>query len=319
MRGMRGRMPWSSKKASNRIGYSVPVGGEGGVRNPNLPSPSRPEDDDIEIRCDQRVGIPYPEWNAWTESFLPGHVEELNVPEFRGGRPCRIYLPPGYATSNLRYPVLYLNDGQQVFDPGGAVQANRICEDLIRGGEIVPIIMVAISIPPQPDTVRFWDYAPWQDFYHGRFLGGGGDTYVRAVRDTLKPEIDRRFRTLSDAAHTGIAGYSLGGLISAYAGLAYPGTFGLVGACSPTYGWSLSADDIYTTANIGGYPQLLTRYYQDTGYPDDNDIGRMEQVLVSHRFVNGLNLMSVTEDGAEHSVPAWKHRFPGMLRFLFRP
>lgn len=71
---MRGRMPWSSKKASNRIGYSVPVGGEGGVRNPNLPSPSRPEDDDIEIRCDQRVGIPYPEWNAWTESFLPGHV-----------------------------------------------------------------------------------------------------------------------------------------------------------------------------------------------------------------------------------------------------
>lgn len=74
---MRGRMPWRSKKAGNRIGFSVPVAGEGGVRNPNLPPPSRPDDDDSEIRCDQRLGIPYPEWNAWTESFLPRHVAVL--------------------------------------------------------------------------------------------------------------------------------------------------------------------------------------------------------------------------------------------------
>src|SRR5262249_44014908 len=87
--------------------------------------------------------------------FLPGHVEALDVPAFRGGRPCRIYLPPGYTTSDRRYPVLYLNDGAEVFDPGGVVQANRICEDLIRGGEIVPIIMVAIPVPSDPDTVRF--------------------------------------------------------------------------------------------------------------------------------------------------------------------
>lgn len=74
---MRGRMPWSSKKASHKVGYSVPVAGEGGVRNPNLPPPSRPEDDEVDIRADQRVGIPYPEWNAWTESFLPRHVAVL--------------------------------------------------------------------------------------------------------------------------------------------------------------------------------------------------------------------------------------------------
>ncbi|OBG40943.1 MorD protein [Mycobacterium alsense] len=74
---MRGRMPWSSKKAFTRIGYSIPVAGEGGVRNPNLPPPSRPEDEEIEIRTDQRVGVPYPEWNAWTQSFLPRHVAVL--------------------------------------------------------------------------------------------------------------------------------------------------------------------------------------------------------------------------------------------------
>ena len=254
--------------------------------------------------------------------FLPGHVESLNVPAFRGGRPCWIYLPPGYATSGKRYPVLYVNDGAEIFDPGGIVQANRICEDLIRGGEIVPIIMVAISVPAEPDTIRFWDYAPWEDFYpfySRRVLGGGGDAYVRAVRDSLKPEVDRRFRTLPDSAHTGMAGYSLGGLISAYAGLAYHGTFGLVGACSPTYGWGLGTPDIYTTAEAGGYPNLISRYYQDTGYPYDNYIGQMEQLLVGHGFIAGMNFESLTLDGATHSVPAWKHRFPDMLRFLFRP
>src|SRR5262249_25236887 len=152
-----------------------------------------------------------------------------------------------------------------------------------------------------------------------RLLGGGGDAYVRAVRDTLKPEVDRRFRTLPDSTHTGMAGYSLGGLISAYAGLAYGGTFGLVGACSPSYGWAGDTDDIYTTAARCGHPWLISRYYQDTGYPDDNYIGSMEQLLVGHGFIAGMNLESVTLDGATHSVPAWKHRFPDMLRFLFRP
>jgi hypothetical protein len=85
---MLGRLPWSSKKTFNRIGYSVPVAGDGGVRNPNLPPPSRPEDDEIEIRPDQRVGIPYPEWNAWTASFLPRHVAVLERKHPARRQPC---------------------------------------------------------------------------------------------------------------------------------------------------------------------------------------------------------------------------------------
>lgn len=72
-----GRMPWSSTRKHTPRAYSVPVGGDGGVRNPNLPPPSRPEDDDIEIRPDQRPGIPYPEWNTWRKSFLADHVAIL--------------------------------------------------------------------------------------------------------------------------------------------------------------------------------------------------------------------------------------------------
>ncbi|MGV0740598.1 VWA domain-containing protein [Mycobacterium syngnathidarum] len=74
---MAGRVPWGSKRNHTKIGFTIPVAGEGGVRNPNMPPPSRPGEDEVEIRADQRVGIPYPEWNAWTESFLPRHVAVL--------------------------------------------------------------------------------------------------------------------------------------------------------------------------------------------------------------------------------------------------
>lgn len=77
VRRMYGRMPWTSPRTDAYRAMSVPVGGEGGVRNPNLPPPSRPEDDDPEIAPDRRAGIPYPEWNMWTGSFLPGHVAVL--------------------------------------------------------------------------------------------------------------------------------------------------------------------------------------------------------------------------------------------------
>ena len=250
-----------------------------------------------------------PNENGWR--LLSGHVEPFSVPAFRNSRACWVYLPPGYTHSTRRYPVLYLADGHRVLT--AEVQANRICEALIRSGEIEPLILVAIS---EPDSERFWDYAPWSGPYRGEVLGGGGDLFVRALRDTLKPEIDRRFRTLADRAHTGIAGYSLGGLFAAYAGFECDSTFGLVGACSPTYSWGFTSR-IYDYPSTRSRPRLPLLYYQDTGYPRDNSIGQMEQLLVSRGFMNGIDLQSITVAGAEHSIPAWEHRFPDMLRFLF--
>jgi hypothetical protein len=96
VRRMYGRMPWSSKRTLSHAAHTIPVGGEGGGQNANLPPPSRPEDEDIEIRTDQRPGIPYPEWNAWTESFLPDHVAVLERKH-----PPRS-LPPRPISANLR-------------------------------------------------------------------------------------------------------------------------------------------------------------------------------------------------------------------------
>lgn len=85
VRRMYGRMPWTTPRTDSYRTMAVPVGGDGGVRNPNLPPPSRPENEELEIAPDRRAGIPYPEWNMWTGSFLPGHVAVL---ERRQTRPA---------------------------------------------------------------------------------------------------------------------------------------------------------------------------------------------------------------------------------------
>lgn len=248
-----------------------------------------------------------PNDNTWR--FLSGRIEQLSFAPFRGGRLCWIYLPPGYSVSEQRYPVLYLNDGGAAF-PGG-MNLDRACEDLIHRGEIKPLIVVAVTVK---QSERFFDYTPWPD---PGFNEGGGDAYVRAIRDTLKPEIDRRYRTLTGPENTAMAGWSLGGLISAYAAFGYDSTFGMVGPSSPSYGWTLG--EIYRFAESRGRRPLLSRWYQDTGYPNDNYIGRMEALLVSQGFRTGDNLMSVTVEGGNHVGGAWERRFPDMLRFLFKP
>lgn len=250
-----------------------------------------------------------PNDTAWR--YLPGRVESLVYGPFRDGRQCWVYLPPDYANSGRRYPVLYFNDGEAVFDVAAGIHLNRICEEMIRGGQIEPIIVVAIE--NGPGHQRFVDYTPWTSWEWAP--NGGGDAYLRAVVDTLKPEVDRRFRTLTDPEHTAMAGTSLGGLISVYAAYAHGGTFGKVGAFSPAYPYA--GYEMLRLAQATGRPPHLVRFYQDTGWPYDNFIDGMESIALGQGFVSGVDLVSVVARGAEHTNAAWAHRAPAMLRFLF--
>jgi len=206
--------------------------------------------------------------------------------------------------------VLYITDGQAVFN---WMHLDRVCEELIRRGEIEPLIVVAITEPSWP--VRVLELTPpWPDGYDPG--GGGGLLCLQAIRDTLEPKVDRLYRTLPGTASTAIGGMSLGGLLAAYAGFAFDSTFGSVAAFSPSYWWG-DTTSIYEFAQNRGRPENLQRFYQDTGYPEDNWIGSMEQLLISLGFVPGQDLISITVPGAEHVDAAWEHRFPQMLRFLF--
>ncbi|HZQ31548.1 MAG TPA: MorD protein [Mycobacterium sp.] len=112
-----GRMPWTSAQKRRPRPYSVPVGGDGGVRNPNLPPPSRPEDNDLDVGPDRRRGIPYPEWNSWTKSFLPDHVavlERRRTHRHRGTTPVSADLRKWFEEHTHRAMTNRLEDGSDL-------------------------------------------------------------------------------------------------------------------------------------------------------------------------------------------------------------
>ena len=258
---------------------------------------------------------------------LTGHVESFTFAPFLGGRRCWVYLPAGYDTSLARYPVLYMHDGQNLFDVrtsfAGEWHVDETCEALIAAGEIEPLIVVGIENGP----ARCSEYTPWS--YAGQpCAGGGGDAYLAAIRDVLIPQVDARYRTLAGRNHRYLCGSSLGGLISAYAGYAYDDVFSRVAAVSPSYWW----DNLHVVAyaQARGRPNL-TRFYQDMGTleagstTDANANGiddyieslrAMRDVALSQGFVQGVDFMSVEAAGHTHSETYWAQRFPNLLRFL---
>jgi hypothetical protein len=153
--------------------------------------------------------------------------EEFDMPQLNRRRRVWLYLPPDYATSGTRrYPVLYMHDGQNVFDAAtsfvGEWGVDETLDSLHAAGEL-SLIVVAVD---HGGDERFDEYNPWTHPEHG---GGRGDEYVDFLVETLKPYIDAHYRTRPDRLNTGVAGSSMGGLISFYAMMKYPDVFGRAG------------------------------------------------------------------------------------------
>lgn len=253
---------------------------------------------------------------------VTGDVSTLSLPGFLGGRRVWVYLPPGYSGSQARYPVLYLLDGQNLFDAAtsfaGEWRVDETCERLIRSGELEPVIVVGVD---NAGAGRIAEYTPWPDQEHG---GGGAGPYLAALKTALKPEIDARYRTKSGAADTFIGGSSLGGLLAAYAGYSDPGTWGGVLAMSPSYWWA--GEKYASWAAAQGKPALRV-FYQDMGTAEagadpgvQDYIGQLRRagaVAMGQGFVAGRDFLSVEAAGDAHNEAAWARRLPGALEFLF--
>jgi len=149
-----------------------------------------------------------------------------------------VALPPDYLISRRRYPVLYLQDGQNLFDgstsfvKGSFWDVQNTSDRLIDEGAIEPLIVVGIY---NTGVERMEEYTPMRD----RNLGGGkADLYGRLLVEELKPWVDQTYRTLDGPAHTGVGGSSLGGLVSLYLGLTLPQVFGRLAVLSPSVWWA---------------------------------------------------------------------------------
>lgn len=221
-----------------------------------------------------------------------------------------------------RHPVVYFQDGQNLFDPltaflGQAWQAGRTAAALIRTGEIVAPIMVGVY---NTGFARMNEYAPTR----GKFSGWDGEScrsrgmarrYVRFVAEEVKPFIDARYPTLTDAAHTSIAGSSMGGLVAMYAALWQPRVFGAAGVLSPSAWWDDGAPVKFVNA-LRKKPTV--RIWLDTGTaePGWENTRRLRDALVAQGWHEGEDLHYLEAEGAEHNEAAWGARTGPLLEWL---
>lgn len=234
-----------------------------------------------------------------------------------------VLLPESYETakagksSQKNYPVLYMHDGNNLFDPktsflGLDWGVDETVNKLAAEGKIDEIIVVGIYNTPARNS----EYTPFRDPKHG---GGDGDKYIRFIIDELKPEIDRKYRTKKGAADTAIGGSSLGGLVSLYAGLRYPQTFGKMIVMSPSAWWA-GGEIIGWTAKQKIDASKL-RLWLDMGLAEDEEglvFVRKLAKTVGEKYPGAAGFRYSEFPGAQHNEAAWRARFERPLVHLFK-
>ncbi len=226
-----------------------------------------------------------------------------------------VYLPPNYdRRPNRSYPVLYLQDGQNVFDGttsfvyGQEWFVDETAEWMIRTGQIEPLIIAAIY---NSGDTRIDEYTPSIDESLQR--GGQADAYLKFLIGEIKPFIDSQFRTRRTALNTGIGGSSLGGLLSLYAGLKYPEVFGKLAIMSPSLWW----DRENILRQIARRPQTLPqRIWLDIGTEEGSVVEKVRRLRAL--FESRGECFHYEEAwGAGHNESAWASRVGPMLKYLF--
>ena len=165
-------------------------------------------------------------------------IKKFNIPQFKNTkRDILVYLPTDYQQSQKRYPVLYMHDAQNLFTIDsanyGGWKVNKTIDELVRKNQSSGAIVVGVY---NDGSNRVEEYSPWEyESPYFQVKNPLGDEYIKFIINDLKPYIDQNYRTLAAREHTGIAGSSMGGLISFYAGIKYQSVFSKVGVFSPYF------------------------------------------------------------------------------------
>ncbi len=239
-------------------------------------------------------------------------LSQVYSPELGNRRDVQVYLPPSYQSSGRHYPVIYMQDGQNLFDPTTSFAGEWRVDDTLEGlgPEGVEAIIVAV---PHMSEQRIDEYSPFRDPVKG---GGRGDAYVEFLARTLKPEIDRLFRTRLEASHTGIMGSSMGGLISLYAFFREPRVFGFTGVMSPSLWFAEGAIFGYVAPRPGWTGRVYLDVGTGEGRPTVRNARLMARLLRRTAARPRLSVMYVEGRGAAHNESAWADRFESAVRFL---
>lgn len=234
-------------------------------------------------------------------------------------RDITVYVPPLYEEEpERRFPVLYMHDGQNLFDPATSFVPGRTwrvaesADQVIGVNEATPLIVVGIA---NTGEHRLAEYTQSAD----RKMGGGeADQYGKLITEELMPFIDQRYRTLQGRENTGMAGSSLGGLVTLYLGLKYADRFGKLGILSPSVWWNHKSIIGYVNE---ARPQHRPRIWLDVGDAEGRktlaDADLLDRRLKANGWRAEIDLHYERIAGGTHDEAAWAERVSPMLRFLF--
>ena len=234
--------------------------------------------------------------------------------ELGNSRDLVIWLPPGYAGSERRYPVIYMHDGQNLFDPRTSYAEPWRADKAMERASQRSMDAIVVAIPNR-GIERIDEYSPFVDSRAG---GGKGDRYLDWVIGTVKPLVDDGFRTRPERTHTGMVGSSMGGLITLYAYLREPSVFGFVGTMSPSL-W-FAGRSIFST--LAASPHVPGRIYLDIGGREGrgalDDARRMRDALIEKGYAPGSELRWVEDPRGQHNEVDWGRRLTDAVMFLLK-
>jgi predicted alpha/beta superfamily hydrolase len=240
--------------------------------------------------------------------------EEYEIPQLKRKRRISALLPYNYYQTDKTYRVLYLNDGQNLFDefaPFGNWAIDKSLEQLASRG-MDDLVVIAIDHGGED---RITEYLPYFDPKVGK---GQGELYLRFMEETLIPYVNKKYRVHTDRVHTGIGGSSMGGLISLFAGLNHQNTFGKLMIFSPSL-WI--APKIFQQAEHF-HPELPTELYIYAGGKESqnhmpNVLRFKKQLLGEKTIFNHIRLhLSLNPEGT-HSEAFWRDEFPKATEWLY--
>ena len=231
-----------------------------------------------------------------------------------------VYLPPGYdEQAERKYPVLYMHDGQNLFDPATAFagrtwQMREVADAAIEAGEVEPLVIVGIY---NTGDKRLAEYTHERDWQRG---GGDAAKYGRLITEELMPWVARQYRVKTDRASTGLGGSSLGGLATLYLGLRHAQCFGKLAVMSPSVWWNHKSILGYLNERapeIWERPRMWLDVGEQEGKRTVQDVETLARRLKANGWKAGETMHLERAPDGRHDEDSWAARVRPMLRFLF--
>ncbi len=264
-------------------------------------------------------------WKTMASSPVKKHTASVNVkildtaffiPQLNRFRRIWVYLPQDYSVSRKRYPVIYMQDGQNIFDDFtsgyGEWGVDECLDSMIAKGKPACIIVAVAN-----SEKRMNEYNPYlftlKDSVSSETFLPEGDAYAAFLGNTLKPFVDKHYRTIKSKENTIIAGSSLGGLISMYTMLKYPEIFGKAGIFSPAFWVAPGINALADSVKSSMGSRIFFYIGRKEGSRHVHNLEQMADLLAEK---SDAKIYSVIDENGEHNEAAWRKWFPEFYQWI---